>query len=200
MNATPPEEPKALPTQIHKDVVLSAERESGGVTLVIVDMQHPFVSACKDPHLVPAVVAQVKLAIERNWGIVLIEVKPWAYGQTVKPIMELLDGKYDRYVACTKEGDDGSAEVLAACKENPKLPGDVFRVTGVLIGACVLSTAWGLTRRRSHALVRVIKEACGTTGDRDAAWAAFKVGPRVVVSAQSIDRPRWWNLSWRLPW
>ena len=113
MKRASPQSAEPLPDRIDKDVILPVERESG-CTLVIVDMQPPFVAACKDADLVPAVVAQVKLAIERKWTIVLLEVKPWAYGQTVTPIMQLLEGKYDHYVHRSKEGDDGSALAISS--------------------------------------------------------------------------------------
>jgi len=163
------------------------ELESGGVTLVIIDMQEPFLAHCASPQFIAAVIDQVKLAKTRNWGIVIVEVKPWAYGPTIKPIMELLDGQYDRLKIVLKEGDDGSQQVLEICQA-AKLPDQFFRVTGVLIGACVKSTAWGLSARKQDCFVRVIKEACATNGDTASSWATFQEGPRVVVSSNSIDK------------
>jgi hypothetical protein len=118
----------------------------------------------RHPQFIAAVVDQVKLAKTQNWGIVIVEVKPWAYGPTIKPIMELLEGQYDRLKIVQKEGDDGSQHVLEICQAT-KLPDQFFRVTGVLIGACVKSTAWGLSTRKQDCFVRVIKEACATNGD-----------------------------------
>ncbi len=163
------------------------ELESGGVTLVIIDMQEPFLAHCATPPFIAAVVEQIKLAKTQNWGIVIVEVKPWAYGPTIKPIMALLDGQYDRLKIVQKEGDDGSQQVLEICQAT-KLPDQFFRVTGVLIGACVKSTAWGLSARKQDCFVRVIKEACATNGDTASAWGAFQEGPRVVVSSNSIDK------------
>jgi len=170
-----------------KQQLTALELESGGVTLVIIDMQEPFLAHCATPPFIAAVVEQVKLAKTRKWGIVIVEVKPWAYGPTIKAIMELLDGQYDRLKIVQKEGDDGSQQVLEIC-QTTKLPDQFFRVTGVLIGACVKSTAWGLSARKQDCFVRVIKEACATNGDTASAWAAFKEGPRVVVSSNSIDK------------
>lgn len=170
-----------------KQQLTALELESGGVTLVIIDMQEPFLAHCATPPFIAAVVDQVKLAKTRKWGIVIVEVKPWAYGPTIKAIMELLDGQYDRLKIVQKEGDDGSQQVLEIC-QTTKLPDQFFRVTGVLIGACVKSTAWGLSARKQDCFVRVIKEACATNGDTASAWAAFKEGPRVVVSSNSIDK------------
>ncbi|MBK9770994.1 MAG: hypothetical protein IPP57_09245 [Candidatus Obscuribacter sp.] len=165
-----------------------SERQKGAVTLVIVDMQPPFLARCKDSQLIPSVVAQVKLAIARNWAIVLVEVKPQTYGATVRPILSLLEGKYQRFARVIKEGDDGSAEALAACATH-SYPQEHFRVVGVLINACIASTAWGLVGRNKTCLVRVIKEACGTTQQTARAWASFKQGPRLVVSSHKIDYP-----------
>lgn len=164
-----------------------AEAENGRGTLVVVDMQAPFVSACKDPLLVASVVEQVELAITRGWAVVLVEVKPWAYGATLAPIMDLLKDKYEHYSACQKEGDDGSVFVLETCARL-QFDEHFFRVTGVLIGACVLSTARGLVHRRQDCLVRVMKEACGTSlEDTALAWGNFPQGDRLVVSSKAID-------------
>lgn len=159
-----------------------------GVTLVVIDMQAPFLNNCNDPDFVEALVAQVKLAISRGWGIVIIEVKPWAYGPTIKQIMELLEGKYERFQVRQKEGDDGSWHVLEVCRHHEGFSDGFFRVTGVLIGACVKSTAWGLVLRKPDCFVRVVKEACATSGDTAAAWRAFPSGPRLVVSSQLVDQ------------
>ncbi|MBS1991304.1 MAG: type III pantothenate kinase [Cyanobacteria bacterium SZAS LIN-3] len=177
--------PSRLP--LRADCLHALELERDNVTLVIVDMQPPFLAGCKDPQLIPGVVAQVKLAISRGWAIVLLEVKPWTYGRTVEPIMELLEGKYRRFTVCRKEGDDGSQEVLDACRSIVGYGDRFFRVTGVLIGACVSRTAWGLTVRHEGCFVRVIREGCGTIGDVEKSWSQFKVGPRLVVSSHSID-------------
>ncbi|MFA7339809.1 MAG: hypothetical protein WC028_23705 [Candidatus Obscuribacterales bacterium] len=169
-----------------KHKITALELESEG-TLVIIDMQAPFIRHCTNQQFIAAVVDQVKLAISRGWAIVIVEVKPWAYGPTIKAIMELLEGHYQRYKIVQKEGDDGSQHVLEICQSPQNYPDRFFRVTGVLIGACVKSTAWGLCTRKHDCFVRVIKEACATNGDTAAAWAAFKEGPRVVVSSNSID-------------
>ncbi|MDX1990479.1 MAG: hypothetical protein SFV17_27545 [Candidatus Obscuribacter sp.] len=164
-----------------------AEAENGRGTLVVVDMQAPFVSACKDPLLLASVVEQVELAVSRGWAVVLVEVKPWAYGATLAPILDLLKDKYEHYSACQKEGDDGSASVLETCARL-QFDEHFFRVTGVLIGACVLSTARGLVHRRQDCLVRVMKEACGTSLEDPAlAWGNFPQGDRLVVSSKVID-------------
>ncbi|MBP9090514.1 hypothetical protein KBI23_05750 [bacterium] len=169
-----------------KKQITALELEGGG-TLVIIDMQAPFIRHCTNQQFIAAVVDQVKLAISRGWAIVIVEVKPWAYGPTIKAIMELLEGQYDRYKIVQKEGDDGSQAVLEICQSPQNYPDKFFRVIGVLIGACVKSTAWGLCTRKQDCLVRVIKEACATNGDTATAWAAFKEGPRLVVSSNSID-------------
>lgn len=169
-----------------KHQITALELESDRVTLVIVDMQAPFIRHCTNQQFIAAVVDQVKLAISRGWGIVIVEVKPWAYGPTIKAIMELLEGHYHRYKIVQKEGDDGSQQVLEVCQAT-QLPDQFFRVIGVLIGACIKSSAWGLCTRKPNCFVRVIKEACATNGDTTIAWANFKEGPRLVVSSNSID-------------
>ncbi len=182
----PPTAPESKPV-FSAESLEPIESEHGLGTLVVVDMQAPFVSACKDPLLVDSVVEQVELAIARGWAVVLVEVKPWAYGATLAPILDLLKGKYERYSACQKEGDDGSAPVLETCASR-HFGEQFFRVTGVLIGACVLSTARGLVHRREDCLVRVMKEACGTSlADTDLAWSNFPQGERLVVSSKAID-------------
>ncbi len=162
------------------------ELARGQVTLVITDMQPIFAAVCKTPDLITSVVNQVELAIEHGWAVVLLEVKPWAYDRTVDPIRNLLEGKYNRYSTRRKEGDDGSGEVLSACRDLG-FPNGFFRVTGVLTNACVSRTAWGLVLQNEHCLVRVIKEACATTTDADEAWQKFETGPRLIVSSDAID-------------
>lgn len=186
-NSAGSNQPAFSPT-LNCEQIAAVEREYGNGTLVIIDMQEPFITHCKDQQFIAAVVAQVKLAIARGWAIVLIEVKPWAYGPTIKPIMSLLEGRYERFKVREKEGDDGSLQTLEACRL-ANYPDQFFRISGVLIGACVKSTAWGLVTRKQDCLVRVIKEACATNGDTEASWLAFPVGPRLVVSPQSIDEP-----------
>lgn len=162
------------------------ERENGEVTLVLVDVQPPFLAACKDPYLIASIVRQVELAVRCGWAIVLIEAKPWAYGATTEVVTDLLKGKYERFNSCSKEGDDGSLAVLDSCRRLG-YPDRFFRVAGVLVGACVKKTAWGLANGQPACLVRVIKEACGTNGDTNTAWTDFEIGPRVVVSSQSLE-------------
>lgn len=182
----PPTAAESKPT-FSAELLEPAETDNGRGTLVVVDMQAPFVSACKDPLLVASVVEQVELAVSRGWAVVLVEVKPWAYGATLAPILDLLKDKYEHYSACQKEGDDGSAPVLETC-ERLHFSEQFFRVTGVLIGACVLSTARGLVHRRQDCLVRVMKEACGTSlEDTALAWVNFPQGDRLVVSSKAID-------------
>lgn len=194
--------------QLTAGLIEPVETDYGMCTLVVVDMQPPFLAPVKDPRLMAAVVAEVKLAISRGWGIVLVEVKPWTYGETAGPIMELLRRKYERFTSCRKEGDDGSLEILEACSKR-NYPDKFFRVTGVLINACVATTAWGLVQRRNDCRVRVVKEACGTNQeDVDGAWASFTRGPRVVVSSQlidkqvdkEIDRQIGWRNLWKGRW
>lgn len=175
------------PPDLDCDLIQQVELLNGMVTLVVIDMQPTFLKACPDSSFVSGVIDQVKLAISRGWAIVLLEVKPWVYGETIDSIMELLE-RYERFTVLWKEGDDGSQQVMNACRSALNYPDQLFRVTGVFIGACVLRTAWGLAGRNQESCVRVIKEACAATGDPVAAWAAFEQGPRVVVSSHSIDR------------
>lgn len=163
------------------------ELKPGEVTLVVVDMQAPFVESCHDPELVPNVLAQVRLAISRGWGIVILEVNPPLHGKTIGSVIDLLQGHYERFNVCSKEANDGSKQVLESCASF-NYTDQFFRVVGVLIDSCVFDTVLGLTGRNKSCRVRVVKEACSTYHNPACAWSEFKLGPRVVVSSQSVDR------------
>lgn len=118
----------------------------------------------------------------------LVEVKPQTYGATVRPILSLLEGKYQRFARVIKEGDDGSAEALAACATH-SYPQEHFRVVGVLINAVSLALpgVWSVVIRLVWC--GLLKRPVVSTQQTARAWASFKQGPRLVVSSHKIDYP-----------
>src|SRR5208283_4687262 len=91
-----------------------------------------------------AVERQIKLAISRNWAIVLLENEPWRNGATYPQLMmHLQDGrgnwKYKRAFMRVKSSDSGAAQVVEACQDFG-YPMQYFRVCGVYLDACVEQT------------------------------------------------------------
>lgn len=149
-------------------------------TLVIVDMQPGYTFGCKNPRLMASVLAEVRDAKARGWGIVALEVKPWKFGETDESIMHELGG-YKRFIVQRKSDDDGSEEVIKACHENGYSLSN-FRVVGVYIDACVVDTAVSLVEKLTEAQVRVVKRACSTNFDEVGAWQAFRRRLRLKVA------------------
>ncbi|MBS1991973.1 MAG: isochorismatase family protein [Cyanobacteria bacterium SZAS LIN-2] len=177
---------------LSSSVASSHEVIGGDTTLVVVDMQQRFLNNWEGPSTPPVdeVIRQVKHAMKMGWGIVLLEMKPWRLGETISPIVELLEGKYDRFVRRSKQTPSGSKELLEACYENGFGMG-LFRITGVFLDACVLETALGVLEAEPASLVRMMEEACSTDIDVRGAWAwvlqRARENPRLAVSSERID-------------
>jgi hypothetical protein len=172
------------------------EVAGGDTTLVVVDMQQVFLSSFKDSTipLVEAVIGQIKHAMKMGWGIVLLEAKPWRLGETIAPIMEVLDGKngkYPRFVRRSKQTPSGAKELIEACYENGFGMG-LFRVAGVYLEACVVDTAVEIIEREPASLVRLMEESCSTDVDVLKAWADVRERIRtnlaMAISSEQIDR------------
>jgi len=168
------------------------EVAGGDTTLVIVDMQDRFLSNWDDPSQVPteAILRQIQQAMKMGWGIVLLEMKPWRLGETISPIVELLEGKYSRFVRRSKQTPSGAKELLEACYENGFGMG-LFRITGVYLDACVLETALGVLEREPASLVRLMQEGCSTDIDVRGAWSwvmqQIRSSLRIAISSERID-------------
>ena len=101
------------------------------------------------------------------------------YHPTHPSIMKCLDG-YDRHVVLQKFGQGGSVKILNACRKFG-FGMSRFRIVGVNIDLCVLSTVKGLLSR-STARVDVVKDACDTAPRyRWNAWVKFPVGKRLAI-------------------
>src|SRR2546428_523598 len=87
---------------------------TGEYTLVVVDMQPGF-SSSLDPATLAAVEREILAAMRLRNPIVLLEYR--SYDETNKVLTAHLTGRYDLFATKTKGTDDGSKEVLQACKE-----------------------------------------------------------------------------------
>lgn len=152
-------------------------------TLVVVDMQDFFVKDCLNPDLVANVVAEVLMAKRKGWAIVLVECEPWRNGETITPIAQLLSGSrdYERKRRVSKDSEDGSQEVIKACRENG-FSLDNFRVVGVYSDCCVEQTAVSLVHKLEDAFVRVVKRACSTNFEEETGWEVFRKRARLKVA------------------
>lgn len=109
-------------------------------TLLIIDMQEEFESAC-DPRVIRACRREIHEATKRGDGILYVEYE----GDTpVLPDLTMLTDGYPHAFTCVKVNDDGSQEVNAAVW-NYDLPMN-FRVCGVNSDCCVWETVYHLRR------------------------------------------------------
>lgn len=103
-------------------------------TLCIVDMQTTFASTAE--HCLDAVCHQVKQAIKRNAGIIVLEYTNC--GDTYKQIRDLLNS-YDRVTYAAKSQMAGGLQVLEAAN-TANFNTDRVRFVGVLRDHCVYAT------------------------------------------------------------
>lgn len=152
-------------------------------TLVVVDMQSFFVNGCLNPYLVANVCLEVLVALLKGWAIVLLECEPWRNGETITPIARLLSGSsgYARMRRMSKDGEDGSEEVIEACRESDFSLTN-FRVVGVYSDCCVEQTAVSLVEKLEGAFVRVVKRACSTDFEEKTGWEVFRKRARLKVA------------------
>jgi len=128
-------------------------------TLCIVDMQtgFPAYKGC-----VREVVREVKLAIKRNAGIIILEYKN--AGRTISAIRKLTDG-YEHAIRVVKYEDDGSSEMLRESK-SANIPTRKIRFVGVNRTACVRATVSGTKRRTKRRKIPVkVEIAINATWD-----------------------------------
>lgn len=171
---------KCSPAQTIRPIRRTSSSQDG--TLVVVDMQDFFVKDCMNPDLVANVVAEVLMAMRKGWAIVLLECEPWRNGETITPIARLLEGSgYLRKRHISKDGEDGSEEVLQACRENGFSLSN-FRVVGVYSDCCVEQTAVSLVHKLEGAFVRVVKRACSTNFEEETGWEVFRKRARLKVA------------------
>ncbi len=162
------------PTQTPDDVLFP------GTVLVVIDMQPGY------PAALDAVTQWfVKQEVERhraaNLPILLVEFDAHEMGETFDSIKLLLKG-YDRAQIISKSGNDGSAEILRACRRFGYSPLSL-RICGVNSDACVLETVQGLVEKLPTCLITVPQDACNClTGKDNDVWSEdFPSIPNVTV-------------------
>jgi len=171
-------------------ILSPGESRDGNVTLVVVDMQPRYREAI-DTATLDAVERQIKLAISRNWAIVVLENEPWRNGPTYRQLMRHLKDERDNWIykrafMRVKATDSGAEQVIEACLDFD-YPMQYFRVCGVLLDACVKQTVLGILARVRTASIRCIAEAMNTDYDHKGAWEDFPTRPYLVVSSERID-------------
>jgi nicotinamidase-related amidase len=140
-----------------------------GTVLVVVDMQ-PGYPAALDALTQWFVKQEILRHREQNLPILLVEFDAHEMGETFDCIKSLIEG-YDRGRIISKRGDDGSAEILKACRQFGFSP-DSFRICGVNSDACVLETVQGLVVKHPTCLITIPQDACNClTGKSNDVWS-----------------------------
>ena len=125
-------------------------------TLVIVDMQPSFDASAL---VLPDVMDEVKLALQNDWAIVILEF--YNQGPTYPCILELAK-QSRRHTVETKFKNGGEREIRVAC-QRLNLPTARFRVCGVNTHACVSATVNGIAKTYAQSMVVVVQNACAHT-------------------------------------
>lgn len=151
-----------------------------GPVLVVIDMQ-PGYPASQDAITQWFVKQEIARARQANQLILIVEYHAHEMGETYPAIMELVEG-YDRAVVVSKDGDDGSAEILQACAARG-FSLHSFRMCGVNSDACVLESVQGLVDKQPGCSITVVQDACNClTGRANDVWYEdFPAIPNVNV-------------------
>lgn len=145
--------------------------------LAVIDMQPHFSTANKEKTIL-GVMGAIITAKKRRWPIFIVEYA--MCGSTWSSIFKTL-GKYQKYEVIQKAGDDGSQEILNACKIL-KWNSDHFYLAGVNGNACVARTATGLLTKGVTS-IRLIKDAINCKERNPVRWMGGKRNnsPRLAV-------------------
>lgn len=130
-------------------------------TLCIIDMQ-PFFSSAQEDFVIEGVLNQVRLAKQRNAGIVVAEYE--GCGSTDERIMSAI-GSYRRVVKIIKNSNDGSRDIIDAIKRKHSFSKKRIRICGVNTGHCVYETAAGLAKRLPESSIEIAEDACNDVTD-----------------------------------
>lgn len=151
--------------------------------LVVIDMQPDEFPAARNEDTIACCEREIRTAVEKGWGVVVVEFDPNETGKTNPRLMRLVEG-YARLAVVSKSEDDGSAEVFEAIIENGFWP-EHLRVCGCNSDACVLGTVQGYSQRVPSSHIKVIKGACNClTGPTSDVWNEdFPAIPNVQVVA-----------------
>lgn len=160
---------------------LPCETPSTDPLLLIIDMQEQF-TAAKHPPTLAACAEQIRLWMDRNWPICILEYE--GSGPT-DPLLNSLLFQYWQLMRLGKETDDGSAETLRGCRAIGLDPAFI-RVCGVNIGACVEDTVRGLLGKTTNP-IQVVIEACNGPGNLKVFGSYPKDGRLRIESATKLD-------------
>lgn len=152
---------------------------------IIVDMQPGFADASANPMTLAVNEYLLERAIEDGRPVVVLENTPDENGHTYERLLRHLKGykRLSRVVA--KFDDDGSAQVINACR-SMRVDQDDFEGGGVHTDACVTATLNGIALLRPRARVRAIREACWSNTPWGM-WSDFSKSPNVsIVSMQDL--------------
>lgn len=139
-------------------------------TLVVIDMQPNFKSAC-DIDTVIAVSNEIVSAKKNNFPVLFVEYKHKDCKKIHKGLIDLV-GDYDKKFVVKKQRDDGSLEVIKAINMK-NFPIKNLRVCGVNSDCCVWATVKGLLKSLDETQIEIVKKACNTDIDRNFSWRKY---------------------------
>lgn len=142
----------------------------GKGTHIVVDMQPGFAEASQDPLTLAVNEYLLRRAVRDGRAIVVLENTPDANGHTFPRLLRILRG-YSRAAVVPKYDDDGSKEVIEACRRHG-FDDSEFEGSGVHTDACVSRTLNGVALLRPRACVRAIAEGCWSSTP-DGMWYDF---------------------------
>jgi len=144
-------------------------------TLVVVDMQ-PFYAVVNNSDLLQAVERQILTAMASNRPVIVVEYV--GAGLTHDLLMRQLKG-YPRCATVQKHQNDGSAQVLEACRRHG-FGTQIFQVCGIYAAACVQETAMGLASGLPGSTIQILADACNRQAN-GAPWAWSNLAVNVAV-------------------
>jgi hypothetical protein len=135
-------------------------------TLVVIDMQYGF-EASRNPETIEAVKREIAIHINHGWPIVIVECRPGQFCRTYPQIMNMLDMcPTELCTRVEKEHNDGSQQVLRACREMG-FSMEQLRVCGVNTTQCVQETVVALSYELPNSCIEVVKDACNDWNEND---------------------------------
>jgi nicotinamidase-related amidase len=135
-------------------------------TLVVVDMQPGFTSACRKRVRINCL-REVRKAYEAGAFIIFLELD--GYQST---FFDLLSAAEGHFIILDKFSDDGSKEVEREVRRNKRSTN--FKVCGINTDCCVASTVRGLTARFPMSTIEVIADACDSDHQHHAGLQTMK--------------------------
>jgi nicotinamidase-related amidase len=138
------------------------------MALVIIDMQPFYFRSCLQ--IIDAVDALAATAVAAGAAVVTVRLPdtPGYCGPTHWKLTQRLGG-YSRWREVHKTEDDGSSDVIAACKQ-AGFDLQEIEICGLYANLCVQKTALGLAEQLPEARLTVVQHACVVQPSAASVW------------------------------